>query len=669
VIHDYGNIECRDAVLAYDLEEIALDANGKPITRWDGRTFKKHSATGEDVPDETARVAQWRYINPRRAEWPQAEFIVGNPPFIGNKRMRDLLGDGYVEALRRMSPDVPDTADFVIYWWDHAAESVRSGATRSFGLITTNSLRQTFNRQVVQRHLAAKPALSIRFAIPDHPWVDSASGAAVRIAMTVGAGGQAPGELLSVIDEHPDLDGEQAVTFAAHQGEIHADLTVGAKVGAAQRLRANAALSFQGMNLVGKGFRLSEDEVRALGYDPKVLPEVIQPHCNARDFMQGSERCFVIDLFGLSADEALRQHPALYQWLFDRVKPERDHNNRTSYRLKWWMFGEPRGRLRAAWRGLDQIILTPETSKHRVFAFQRRPFCPDHKLYAICCDDPFVLGVLSSSLHALWSLRAGGTLEDRPTWTNTTTFLPFPFPHDDTAALAASRARVGDLAEQLDAHRKARQAAHEYVTLTGLYNVLDKLRREQPLTAADKTLHEHGLVSVLRALHDELDAAVLDAYGWSDLGPVPWTDEAARSAWTETLLERLVALNAKRAAEEAQGTVRWLRPEFQNPQLAAGVAAPTQDTIEMPAEDEAADGEPAAAPVAAKPARHPWPAALPEQMRAVAAVLAGAASAQSESDVAERFTGRGPWKKRLPQILQTLEALGRARREGERWRA
>jgi hypothetical protein len=391
---------------------------------------------------------------------------------------------------------------------------------------------------------------------------------------------------------------------------------------------------------------------------------VIKPHCNARDLMQGGEHCFVIDLFGLSADDALRRHPALYQWLFDRVKPERDHNNRESRRRNWWLFGEPVGKLRAAWQGLDRIIVTPETSKHRVFGFQRRPFCPDHKLYAICSADPFVLGVLSSAVHALWSLRAGGTLEDRPTWTNTTTFLPFPFPSGDDEAFVVVRTRIEDLAERIDAHRKSRQAAHASVTLTGLYNVLDKLRRSQPLTAAEKTLHEHGLVSGLRNLHDELDAAVLDAYGWGDLGLVPWSDDTARAAWTETLLERLVALNVKRAAEEAQGTIRWLRPEFQNPQKAQAGPVPTQDAIQMP--DEA---EPEAASVAPKAPRLPWPTALPEQMRAVADVLAGNAGTLTEVEMAERFSGRGPWKKRLPQILQTLEALGRARREGERWRA
>jgi hypothetical protein len=166
-----------------------LDASGQPVTRWDGRTMKKHPVTGEDVPDETARVPLRSYVNPRPADWPESDFIVGNPPFIGTARMRDALGDGYTEAVRATYPDVPESADFVMYWWHKAALLVRAGKVGRFGFITTNSLRQTFNRRVVEGHLQSGTGvppvkrddagetpvpLSLAFAIPDHPWVDSA---------------------------------------------------------------------------------------------------------------------------------------------------------------------------------------------------------------------------------------------------------------------------------------------------------------------------------------------------------------------------------------------------------------------------------------------------------------------------------------------------------------
>ncbi|MFM7137750.1 MAG: DNA methyltransferase, partial [Planctomycetota bacterium] len=130
ILHAYGNIECRDALLEYDRKELVRDDAGKPVTRWDGVTTKKHPVTGEDVPDDTARVAVERYVNPRKAEWPQADFVVGNPPFIGNKRMRAVLGDDYTATLRATYDDVPETADYVMYWWDKAARLTRAGVLR-----------------------------------------------------------------------------------------------------------------------------------------------------------------------------------------------------------------------------------------------------------------------------------------------------------------------------------------------------------------------------------------------------------------------------------------------------------------------------------------------------------------------------------------------------------
>src|SRR5436309_1972762 len=146
----------------------------------------------------------------------------------------------------------------------------------------------------------------------------------------------------------------------------------------------------------------------------------------------------------------------------------------------------------------------------------------------------------------------------RPTGSRSAKHAPRPLSetlrHRPFAAPSAEAARIRELGERLDAHRKRQQEMHPALTITGMYNVLEKLRSGEPLTAKEKVIHEKGLVSVLKQIHDDLDAAVFDAYGW----PRDLTDEA--------ILERLVALNAERAAEEARGLVRWLRPEFQNPQ-------------------------------------------------------------------------------------------------------
>ena len=255
VVHNYGNIECRDAVLAWDAQEVAYDAHGQLLSRWDGTTFKTHPVTGEQVPDEAAQVPQWRYVGARQAQWPQADFIVGNPPFIGKLRMREALGDGYVEALRSAWPEVPESADFVMFWWHHAAAQVVAGNARRMGLITTNSLTMVFNRRVVQA--ALDKGTHLEMAIPDHPWVDSANGAAVRIAMTVLAAGEGEGVLNHVASEQPGEHGEVNVTLRSTTGLIHADLKVGANVAAAGPLLANQRLSNTGYLLGGRGFVLN----------------------------------------------------------------------------------------------------------------------------------------------------------------------------------------------------------------------------------------------------------------------------------------------------------------------------------------------------------------------------------------------------------------------------
>jgi len=661
ILRDFRNIECRDAVLASDAVEFATDASGQPLSRWDGRTTKPHPVTGEQVPDESARLPLERYQNPRQAEWPQADYIVGNPPFIGNKRMRAALGDGYTEALRAAWPEIPESADFVMFWWHHAAGLTRRGAAKRFGFITTNSLTQSFNRRVLEHHLNAQPPLTLAWAIPDHPWVDAASGAAVRIAMTVGSTDKAAGVLETVVEEG-GLDSDAIhIELATKAGRIHPDLTIGADVAGAKKLTANLSLCFQGMNLVGKGFRVSPEEVTALGYELSALPAELPPHGNARDLMQGGELGYVIDFFGYTAEDARAQHPALYQRLLDRVKPERDHNNDAQRRRDWWLFGRSNATLRISWKGLKRVILTPETSKHRVFTFQQLPYCPDHKLYVICSEDAYILGVLSSSIHAAWALSSGGRLGfgNDPTWTNGTCFLSYAFP----AASPEQKTRIAALAEQLDAHRKRQQAAHPELTLTGMYNVLAKLRSGEALSAKDKAIHEMGLVAILRQLHDELDTAVLAAYGWSDLAP---TDSA-------TLLDRLVALNLERAREEAAGHIHWLRPEFQNPSaVPQGDFVPGAVNTEKQAKMDLPEKTPSTAPGTKHPwgatgptGKRPWPATLPEQVRAVADQLSSIPL--DEPALAARFTGKGSWKKRLPEILAMLEALGRAKRSDGGW--
>jgi len=733
VVHNYGNIECRDAVLAWDSQEPAYDKTGQLLTRWDGRTFKTHPVTGEPVPDEAAQVPQWRYVGARQAQWPQADFIVGNPPFIGASSMRAALGDGYVEALRGAWPEVPESADFVMFWWHHAAALVACGLARRMGLITTNSLRQTFNRRVVQAALAgsfvaglpggavegadggrasglmdksaagtptidagaggagAKAGKSaglacgpthLCFAIPDHPWVDSANGAAVRIAMTVLAPGAGEGAVLRVTSERTCDFGEVAVTVQERRGLVHADLSVGANVAAAQSLRAMHGISNPGVKLHGAGFIVTPEQVTDWGN-----PTLVRQYRNGRDLTDKPRGVWVIDAFGLSAEELRTQAPAIYQRLLERVKPERDLNTRESRRKNWWLFGETNPKLRKQLAGLSRYIVTVETAKHRTFQFLDADILPDNKLTVFALQDALALGVLSSSLHGDWALATGSWLGvgNDPVYVKSRCFETFPFPDTDTGLTPPLRERIAQLAEQIDAHRKrvlgqvgtaggdlaseARMSppqsppapalpattpattppapASAALTLTGLYNVLTALRDGRALTAKEKAIHTLGLVGVLRELHDELDAAVLTAYGLPG------------DASTDDILAHLVQLNSERAVEEAQGRVRWLRPEFQNPvKILQKQELPTQvqQALEADFDQNLAPASTAPAPAT----QQPWPATLPEQVRAVAEALARSPAPLTLPALEAHFKGRGPWKKSLPTLLQTLEALGRA---------
>ncbi|WP_200238055.1 class I SAM-dependent DNA methyltransferase [Thiohalocapsa halophila] len=438
LLKDAHNIQCRDAVLAWDDIAFETDAQGRPVTRWDGRTTKPHPVTGEPVPDEGARVAVERYINPRPAAWPEADFVVGNPPFIGASTMRRALGDGYVEALRGAYLQVPESADYVMHWWHKAAGLARTGHIQRFGLITTNSLRQTFNRRVIAHHMEQKQPLSLAFAIPDHPWVDSADGAQVRIAMTVGQPGSEPGELRTVVAER-SVGGEGLdVTLDKRLAMIFSDLSVGADVTSTVPLAANSSLCFRGVQPIGMGFVINDAEAKDLGLGRvKGLQKYIRRYRNGKDLTHSPRNVLIIDLFGLDIGTVRSEFPEVYQWILHRVKPARDQNTRKSYRQNWWTFGEPVVETRRSLKGLKRYIATVMTARHRFFQFLESDVLPDQKIVTVALEDAFSLGIISSRTHCLWAMRTGGWLGvgNDSVYSKSRSFapFPFPFPHSDTS--------------------------------------------------------------------------------------------------------------------------------------------------------------------------------------------------------------------------------------------
>jgi hypothetical protein len=333
-------------------------------------------------------------------------------------------------------------------------------------------------------------------------------------------------------------------------------------------------------------------------------------------------------------------------------------------------------------RGLPRYIATVETSKHRFFTFLDQSILPDNKLIAIAADDAFVLGILSSCVHGKWSLASGSWLGvgNDSVYVKSRCFEPFPFPLLEESAL---KQRIRDLGERLDAHRKRQQEQHPDLTLTGIYNVLQKIRSGEALNAKDKTIHDQGIVSVLKQIHDDLDAAVLEAYGWqqfssgkfqvSSIGnpppssletenlkletTVPLADLLARGgpdaeALEQAILTRLVALNHERAAEEKRGLIRWLRPDYQ---ASGAVTAPAAEQSEITLADGNSFTETPTHRSTETPP--PWPETMAEQVVAVRKLIPSIG--QDPESLAACF-GRKSAKRtaQITAILDTLKALG-----------
>jgi hypothetical protein len=405
--------------------------------------------------------------------------------------------------------------------------------------------------------------------------------------------------------------------------------------------------------LFGSGFILTSEEAKSLGYGTvPELSRVIRAYRNGRDITATPRNVLVIDFCGLTADEARRQFPTVYQWVVDHVKPERDSNRDAKLRRDWWLHGRTRGELRQGIAGLRRYISTVETSKHRFFVFLDSDVLPDNMLTNIALDDAYFLGVLSSIVHVTWALAAGGRLGvgNDPRYSKTRCFDPFAFPDSDRILVDGIRR----IAEDLDFHRKRQQSLYPTLTMTDMYNVLEKIRSGDPLTAKEKVVHEQGLVSILKQIHDELDRAVLGAYGWSALTSV-LDNHNKREELGETILERLVALNVERVEEESHGVVRWLRPEYQNPEGSAQHGFVTDDS-----------DKPITTPSRAATVKQPWPKLLKEQLQVVRAAISGQSTALTSDQIARSFSGARA--DQVIEILESLEALGQASEvEGSGW--
>ncbi len=497
----------------------------------------------------------------REAAWPAADAVVGNPPFVGNKKMRGDLGDDYTERLRAAySHRVPAGADLVCYWFEQARGQMEGGRLTVAGLVSTNSIRGGVNRHVLDRIAATS---TIFEAWSDEPWVNE--GAAVRVSLI--AFGKAATTRLngrhvsSVASDLTDSGGDTA-----------GDLTT------AKQLDENSNACFQGTSKVGD-FDIARDEAVRLLLEPNVNGEsnavVVKPWANAMDLTRRPSETWVVD-FGTEIDEPDAAHfEAPFRLLAERVRAERAKNNREAYRRYWWRHAEARSGMRRALTPCPRYIATPRVSKHRVFAWLPRTTLPDTAIVVACRSDDTTFGVLHSQPHEHWSLRMGTSLEDRPRYTPTTCFETFPFPagltpadtaHQRTEALPDGAVIPAGLAPEVRSHAEAiARAAKRLVDQRDAWlnppEWTERVPEVVPLGSTtspypdrivpkpgfEKQVAKRTLTNLynerpawLANAHAALDAAVAAAYGWAD-GATLADDE---------ILRRLLALNLERAAAE-----------------------------------------------------------------------------------------------------------------------
>ncbi len=635
ILRDIRTIENRDALIRWKDRVLERDASGATVTRWDGETMKLQPVTGALVPDETARSEVYRYINPRPTAWPKADFVIGNPPFIGLRNLRRRLDDCVIDAVREAYPEVPENVDWVMYWWYKAAELAKRGGVRSFGFVTTKSISQSFARALVRPYLRGKDRLSFIYAVPNHPWVDDADGADVRIAMVAMQAGKHSGLRQEVTEEVTGGDGSIEVTVTERVGPINARLGCGEDVTDCPSLKASTSLCSVGYQVGHSYLYLNTEEAERF----KQLSDgqLVRQNLSTAHITQRRPDRYVIDAFGLSEHDLRASHPHAYQHIVSRRTNSRDGMVADASDRTWWQFQRPREDFRRAIEGLREIIARPITSKHHIVVMGDAATAYDSSCVMFALSDFYDLAILQSRFHELWFGETQGRMGvgDHPRYLKSDSFDPYPFPLDVSEPL---KARIRAEAEALDALRKRVLAEHAELTLTKLYNVLEALREGRALTPQERDIHDRGLVTLIRRHHDAIDDGVADAYGWADEHRAGTLDE-------ETILTRLVALNTERAAEEARGLVRYLRPEFQDP----GYRAPVATTLDL--------GEAAVVPVSNV---IPWPATLPEQVGAVRSILAAAPAPLGAADIARSFKGKRAATVR--PVLDALAGLGMARR-------
>lgn len=474
------------------------------------------------------------------AVWPQADVVIGNPPFIGNKKMLGELGGEYVERLRRCYENsLSGGIDFVCYWFEKANMAMRHGALLRAGLVTTQAIRAGANRAVLDRIVESG---SIDEAWSDEPWVNE--GASVRVSLVCFRQEKA---------STARLDGN-------HVSQITSSLTAvessGFDPAKLSKLTTNRGVSYQGPVKVG-AFDIPGELARAwitlpANANGRSNADVVRPWANGSDLVKRASDTWIIDFgHGRSESEAsFFESPFAY--VQQHVKPLRDQGRRENRKRFWWLHGETVPAFRNSMLAISRYIATPRVAKYRLFAWQDKAVLPDSRLYAIVRDDDTTFGVLHSRIHEVWSLATcswHGVGND-PTYNAASCFETFPFPEGLTPNLPASAYADDPRAQRIaDAARALVEARDRWLNPPEWTDRIPEVVPGYPDRIVAKPgfeaeLKKRTLTNLYNArpawldhLHRDLDAAVATAYGWE----WPLSDD--------DILKRLFELNQIRTAK------------------------------------------------------------------------------------------------------------------------
>jgi hypothetical protein len=455
---------------------------------------------------------------PRIPDWPEADVVVGNPPFLGGKLLRTHLGDEYVDRLfAAWDEKVARESDLCCYWFEQGRRAIESGRAKRVGLLATQAIRGGANRRVLQR---IKETGDIFYAQADRKWIQD--GVAVRVSMV---GFDDGSEKVRLLNEEKGDAPEHALGRAQRVPYINANLTHQADVTKARRLKENVGISFMGDTKVGP-FEIPESLARQFLAKPnphgKPNSQVVRPWVNGLDITRRPRRMWIIDFPPGTSESDAALYEAPFEHAKEHVKPMRAvAKSGDATGVPWWIHQRPRPDMRQAMRRVHRYIGTPRLTKFRFFVWLAPEVLPDAQLILFARDDDYFFGVLHSRVHEVWALALGTQLESRPRYTPTTCFDTFPLPH----ASPEQQTAIAEAAKELDRLRQGwlnppedsiAPSELKKRTLTNLYN-------QRPTWLANA--------------HRKLDEAVFAAYGWP---------EAPDDLPDSDIVTRLLGLNLQR---------------------------------------------------------------------------------------------------------------------------